>query len=231
MILTWLAAASAIADLACIAILGPDAPVRLITKPLPALFLAAMAFGRGGVPMRWFGAGLFLAAIGDETLLHSGTTSFLIGTLCFAAMHRCYIGAYVAIGAGAARFRVPVAIALATAVVATLIAIVPHAGSLGIAVGVYSFILATMVLFALNLVGRIDARAGLAIGGGALIFMVSDTLLAYVTFFPGFPLAGKTAELAIAGTYFAAQLLIASGVVRAIFKGSSTGCSWIDPRW
>jgi len=71
-----------------------------------------------------------------------------------------------------------------------------------------------MVLFALNLVGRIDARAGLAIGGGALIFMVSDTLLAYVKFYPGFPLAGKTAELAVVATYFAAQILIASGVVR-----------------
>jgi len=215
MLLTWLAAAAAIVDLACIAILGPDAPARLITKPLPVLFLAAMAFGRGGGTMRWLGAGLFVAAIGDETLLHSGTTPFLIGTLCFAVMHRCYIGAYMAIGAGAARFRLPVAIALATAVVATLIAIVPHAGSLGIAVGVYSFILAAMVLFALNLVGRIDARAGLAIGGGGLIFMVSDTLLAYVTFYPGFPLAGKTAELAIVGTYFAAQLLIVSGVARA----------------
>jgi uncharacterized membrane protein YhhN len=216
MLLTWFAAAAAILDLVCIAALGPDAPVRLITKPLPALFLAAMAFGRGGGTMRWLGAGLFLAAIGDETLLHAGTTPFLIGTLCFAAMHRCYIGAYMTIGAGAARFRLPIAIALATAVVATLVAIVPHAGSLGIAVGVYSFVLAAMVLFALNLVGRIDPRAGLSIGGGALIFMISDTLLAYVTFYPGFPLSGKVAELAIVGTYFAAQLLIASGVVRAL---------------
>jgi uncharacterized membrane protein YhhN len=222
MLLTWLAALAALVDLVCIAALGPEAPARLITKPLPALLLAAMAFGRGGGTMRWLGAGLFLAAIGDETLLHSGATPFLIGTLCFAAMHRCYIGAYLAIGAGAARFRLPVAIALATAVVATLIAIEPHAGSLGLAVGIYSFVLAAMVLFALNLVGRIDARAGLAVGAGALIFMVSDTLLAYVTFFPGFPLAGRAAELAIVATYFVAQLLIAGGVVRAgTFGGMS----------
>ena len=63
---------------------------------------------------------------------------------------------------------------------------------------------------------RIDTRAGLSIGGGALIFMISDTLLAYVSFYPGFPLSGKWAELAIVGTYFAAQLLIATGVVGAM---------------
>lgn len=74
MLLTWLAAVAALIDLVCIAVLGPDAPARLITKPLPALLLAAMAFGRGGGTMRWLGAGLFLAAIGDATLLHSGTT-------------------------------------------------------------------------------------------------------------------------------------------------------------
>jgi uncharacterized membrane protein YhhN len=215
MLLPWLAAAAAALDLTCVAVLGPDAPVRLVTKPLPTLILAAMAFGRGGPTLRLLGAGLFLAAIGDETLLHAGTTPFLIGTLCFAVMHRCYIGAYVAIGAGLARFRPVVAIALGLAVAGTLVAIVPHAGTLGLAVAIYSFVLATMVLFALNLLGRIDARIAWPIGAGALVFMASDTLLAYSTFYPGFPLTGKAAELVIVGTYFAAQLLIATGVAKA----------------
>jgi len=215
MILIWLSGAAALIDLLCIAVYGPDAPVRLITKPLPALLLAAMAFGRGGAAMRWLGAGLFVAAVGDATLLHSGTMPFLLGTLCFAVMHRCYIAAYMAVGAGLAALRPLVAVALAIAVTGTLAAILPHAGTLGIAVAIYSLVLATMVFFALNLVGRIDARAGWCIGVGALVFMASDTLLAYATFFPGFPLSGKGAELAIVGTYFVAQILIASGVARA----------------
>lgn len=215
MLLFWFAAAAAAIDLACVAALGPDAPVRLVTKPLPALILATMAFGTGGPTMRLLGAGLFLAAIGDETLLHGGTTPFLIGTLCFAGMHRFYIGAYVAIGAGLARIRPLVAVALALAVIGTLVAIVPHAGTLGLALGIYSFVLAAMVLFALNLAGRVDARIAWPIGAGALVFMASDTLLAYTKFYPGFPLTGRAAELAVIGTYFAAQLLIATGVAKA----------------
>jgi hypothetical protein len=45
--------------------------------------------------------------------------------------------------------------------------------------------------------------------------MASDTTLAFAKFSRGFPLAGITAELAIVGTYFIAQIAIATGAIDA----------------
>ncbi len=210
--LLWLAAVAAFVDLA-VAAFAPASPIRMLTKPLPAVVLAIAAWRSGSTTSRRLAAGLATAALGDELLLRDGANWFLAGMLCFAAMHACYIRAFLSIAR--ARLSTLVVIALVVAVAATLATITPHAGTFAIPLGTYSVLLAAMVYFAINTNLRIVAV-------GALIFMASDTLLAYAKFYPGFALRDHAAELCIIGTYFAAQILIAKGVI----EYSSRGRRW-----
>ncbi len=221
MLYTSAALLGALLDLVIVAFMGPQSAVRMLTKPLPAVILAVGAFRATSAANRRLAIGLLLAAVGDELLLHDDSTAFLIGMLCFAAMQGLYIAAYAALGAVRTALRIPIAIVLVAAVAGVVASIAPHAGTFAAPLAVYSLLLAAMVWFALRLYGNVDARAGWAIAIGALIFMASDMTLAFAKFYPGFPLAGKTAELAIVGSYFFAQILIATGV---------RGCTQISPR-
>jgi uncharacterized membrane protein YhhN len=72
-----------------------------------------------------------------------------------------------------------------------------------------------MAVCAVDAAGRVNARAAWLIAGGALVFMASDTTLAFAKFSRGFPLTGTAAELAIVGTYFIAQIAITTGTIEA----------------
>jgi uncharacterized membrane protein YhhN len=165
---------------------------------------------------RALAAGLVFAAGGDELLLHGDDTAFAAGMAAFVAMHLCYIGAFVKVGTGkglVARWPwlvVPYAFA-AVGMDATLWR---YAGRFALPVAIYSIALAAMACAALNAAGRVaNTRAAVLIAGGALVFMISDTLLAFAKFWPGFPLSGVPAELAILGSYYVAQVCIATGVL------------------
>jgi uncharacterized membrane protein YhhN len=214
-----LAALAAVADLACAAA-GWEG-LRTVTKPLPALILAAGALRAPHVP-RLMGAGLLAAAAGDELLLHPGDLPFALGMCAFAAMHLCYIAAFARLGNGPGFVkRHPwVLLAFAALVVGTNVVLAPQAGAFALPVAVYGALLGAMAVCALDAAGRVRARAARLIAGGALIFMASDTTLAFAKFWHGFPLAGTTAELVIVGSYFAAQIAIATGTAIAEVRTS-----------
>jgi uncharacterized membrane protein YhhN len=208
-----------------VATLGVSAPVRILTKPLVAVLLAVTAWQAKAPGPRRLSIGLLAAAAGDELLLSDESTRFLLGMVCFAVMHGWYIAAYLALSAGRIKPRPVVNAALTVAVVFIVLTIAPHAGNFAWPLVGYSIVLAVMVLFALDLVGNIDGSAAWPIALGALAFMLSDILLAFVKFYPRFPLSGTNAELAVVGTYFAAQIAIASGVVRSAQHGRNIGGS------
>ncbi|HTA38378.1 MAG TPA: lysoplasmalogenase [Candidatus Acidoferrales bacterium] len=212
--LAILAALAAIVDLIC-AGAGWDA-ARTVTKPLPALVLAYGAWRIPRVP-RFLAAGLVAAAIGDELLLHAGELTFMLGMCAFAAMHVCYIAAFARLGRGAGYVkRLPwLLLPFAALVVGTNVILGPQAGTFALPVAVYSALLGAMAVCAVDAAGRVNARAAWLVAGGALAFMASDTTLAFAKFSRGFPLTGTTAELAIVGTYFLAQIAIATGVIEA----------------
>ena len=67
--------------------------LRLVTKPLPALVLAAWVLQRNGrAPGRLVCAGLVVSALGD-LLLEMGR--FLPGLVAFLAAHVAYVAAFV----------------------------------------------------------------------------------------------------------------------------------------
>jgi uncharacterized membrane protein YhhN len=212
--LAGLAALAAVVDLMCAAAGWESA--RAITKPLPALVLAFGAWRVPRVP-RLLAAGLVAAAIGDELLLHSGELTFMLGMCAFAAMHVCYIAAFARLGRGPGFVkRLPwLLLPFAALVVGTNVILGPQAGTFALPVAVYSALLGAMAVCAVDAAGRVNARAAWLIAGGALAFMASDTTLAFAKFSRGFPLSGTAAELAIVGTYYIAQIAIATGTIEA----------------
>jgi uncharacterized membrane protein YhhN len=209
-----LAALAAIADLVCAAAGWEGA--RAVTKPLPAVVLAIAAWRAPGCP-RFLPAGLLAAALGDELLLHGGDLAFMLGMCAFSAMHVCYITTFARLGTGPGFVkRMPwLLLPFAALVVGTNVLLGPQAGTFALPVAVYSALLGAMAVCAVDAAGRINARAAWLLAGGALVFMASDTMLAFAKFSHGFPLTGTVAELAIVGSYFAAQIAITTGTIDA----------------
>jgi uncharacterized membrane protein YhhN len=192
------------------------APVRVVTKPLVAVILAFVMWRAGS---KTVAAGLLAAAFGDELLLNPGATFFMLGMLAFVAMHASYITAFWRAGIQRPNVR---SSAIGAIYVAALVGsdaiLVPGAGTFAAPLIAYGLFLVAMAYTAIDV-------AGLTAIGGA-IFMCSDTLLAYLKFWPGFPFAPQSTMLVVDATYFAAQILIVAGLLNRKRSGNvlrSTG--------
>jgi uncharacterized membrane protein YhhN len=213
----WAAAAFvllALADLTALAS-GHDA-WRAFTKP-PLMLLLAIAFalaarGRLDRSRTLVIAGLIFSAAGDTVLLRTGTTPLAVGMLCFACTHVCYLIAFVAVapGRGLVRRRPAVAIAYVLAWLGAIVVLWPHLGRLAFAVLAYSALETVMALAALDLIERIPRRNAALVAAGAVVFLFSDTTLAFVQF--DRELAPPFAALVVMLSYLVAQTMIAAGM-------------------
>jgi uncharacterized membrane protein YhhN len=187
--------------------------VRSFTKP-PLMLLLAAFVALSLRPLDRFAAlavvALLLAACGDTFLLGTTDGAFMAGLIAFLLAHLCYTGAFVMYGGGLGlvRQRPLVAAPYVAAWLGLNAVLWPHLGPMRAPVVVYSLVLTSMALAALDLVGRMPARSALLCASGALVFMLSDTLLAFGHFVPGAP----AAPFAVMATYVIAQTAIALGV-------------------
>ncbi len=175
---------------------------RSLRKTLPVALFALAAVADGAPVMLC--AALALSALGDLALSRPGQRAFLAGMIAFALAHLAYIA--LMIGAGAALPPPLPALALILAALSTEIWLAPRTGALRWPVRAYVAVIAAMGLMALGLPGGYaPARAA------ALLFMLSDALLALETFVIG---SGKGARAdglkawlsrAVWITYIAAQ--------------------------
>ena len=151
---------------------------------------------------------LFLSWVGDVSIGYS----FVMGLVAFLLAHVCYIALfYKAIAA------IPKAKPYAWAAWALLLAFIigllsqllPVAGELKVPVAVYAVVIGSML--ALSIAGHSHWPAGPAawIIGGAMLFVLSDSLLAWNKFHSSLPLGA----LFIMSTYIGAQYAIARGVL------------------
>ncbi len=141
---------------------------------------------------------------------------FVQGLVAFLAAHLCYIVAYrhhredestdAITGLHRVRLSFPVILAASGLVVVLF----PALGPLRIPVIIYATVLCTMVLVALFRYGRTGPVSFWMIFVGALLFMVSDSILAINKFLN--PVVG--ADALILSTYAAAQFLIVEGLIR-----------------
>ncbi|WP_460815370.1 lysoplasmalogenase [Nocardioides korecus] len=230
---------------------------RVITKPALMPTLAGsllLAPGAATSPVR---SSTLVAEVagwgGDVALLREGTGAFLTGAGSFAVGHAAYLS-----GFWRHRRREPLLdalgprVVLATAATTTpVIAVLAgrHDRVLALAVLAYAGALATMTSAALHLDRELPTRARVLVGAGAVLFLVSDTVLAWRTFAPPPalpPAPGPAAELTspatgvpapsprpdpwerlVMGTYTTAQLLIRLGAGAA---GTPSVVSTTDAR-
>ncbi len=184
-----------------------------VAKPLATLLIITVAFARPPVSPRyrtWIVAGLAFSLVGD-VLLMLPADLFVGGLLAFLAGHVCFIMAFLGDSRLGTR---PLAwlacLLLGGTNLALLWPSIPVA--LHPAVAVYALVLSGMGAQALARAwfhtGDALARPARCAGIGGLLFMLSDSLLAWNRFHGAVPLA----TLWVLGSYYAAVWFIARSV-------------------
>ena len=209
----WLVAA-AVAALAYFASL-PSAPLAwlAVLKPVPVLCLAAWCWPAPTRAGRLLCAGLVVCAAGDVLLVYPSL--FLAGVAVFLAAHLCYTAAFLA---RTRRLRLWRALPFLAWGGATYAFLAPVLGALLWPVGVYVLAICLMMWRAAACVGATGARREewWALGG-AVVFGLSDTVLALNRFYAPWP----DAPYVVMVLYWAGQAALARSTQAA--AGVSTG--------
>lgn len=185
------------------------ASFRLLSKPLLMPLLALFYLLSAG-DNTWVYIALLGAWVGDIALLRFSQKAFIAGLVSFLTGHIAMLCALY--GLIPAEANIPwlgiimVKISLATGAFWYL---KPHLGSLKPAVLTYCLVLASKGIVAIGLLQALDSDAGLMLAAGALIFMLSDLLLAINRFVH--PI--NKAHLWVMSTYTSAQALMVSGIL------------------
>ncbi len=217
--------------------------LRFFSKPLLMIVLLIFYFqsvaGNWNKVHKYLAASLAFSWLGDVALmfvprnpddtqvmgLPKNPNFFLVGLAGFLVAHMLYA---IAFGRVSDKTQPPVlkrkfwvAAPLAIYMLVLLYYLVPAIGGneltkpfLGPVI-IYSAAIATMVTFALNRYARVNDTSFVLVFGGALLFMLSDSIIAVSKFIYPFPTAG----IFIMVLYIVAQYLIAKGALQQ-FKAS-----------
>lgn len=216
--LRWiLAAISLIGGIAYLPFTSGDAsPFRTALKtlviailvPLPLTYLGGSA---PLVKVAALTAALALSALGDFFLaLKDERRFFVLGLGSFLLGHIAYIIAfapYVAAPATSALIAIAITLAAATAMIVWLS---PNLGKLRLPVIAYFAVIMTMVATSLSIDG-----APWILPAGAILFAISDSLIAVRKFKTPFPYIHQAVWI----TYVAAQYMIVAGLLSVILPG------------
>lgn len=144
----------------------------------------------------------------DAVYFVPGLASFLLAHLFYIFAYRQHRNNEVASalqGIQRTRFAFPIILAVS----GLIVILYPRLGSLRIPVIIYSLVIVVMVLSALFRYGRTSSQSFRMVFGGAMLFMISDALLAINKFLQPLP----HAALLIMITYIIAQFMIIKGLV------------------
>ncbi|MEM1322273.1 MAG: lysoplasmalogenase [Bacteroidota bacterium] len=176
-------------------------PGDFALKASPILLLALTAWRTlTGSSQRWLTLALILSACGDISLSFSGETYFLAGLSCFLLAHLCYIITIRRHSRWQKRHW-PIALLLIGLTSVMVALLIPKLGPLLLPVLIYILVILTMALTATGWQGQ---HRNLLLGG-AIIFMLSDSMIAINRFV--LPLSW--AKHFIMLTYYLGQLLLA----------------------
>ena len=196
--------------------------LRYFTRPLlmPVL-IAFYALGAGKLVRRdwfviaalvfsWFGDLALMIAAGNKILFLTGLVSFLIA-------HLFYINAYILVrdrsGVMILRDKSWLPIPIFVFLGAMLSQVLPAVNSdMWVPITVYSLVIGTMSIFALNRYKRVSDSSFWLVFIGALTFMLSDSLIAINTFLCHGSL--YMSGVWIMTTYIAGQYMIARGMLQ-----------------
>ncbi|KAA3598664.1 lysoplasmalogenase [Stenotrophomonas maltophilia] len=188
-----------------------------LAKPATTLLIAAIAW-RVRDPAQPFYrravlAGMLLSCVGDIALMLP-MDAFAPGLIAFLLAHLCYIAAFRG-GLGAGRGLLAATLLLGASAALNVMGLWPYLPApMRIPVLAYVVVLASMAVLALARQWRrphtdaMEASSARWAASGALLFVASDSLLAWDRFAGGLPLA----SLLVLSTYYGAQYAIARSV-------------------
>jgi uncharacterized membrane protein YhhN len=178
-------------------------PIALLAV-LPLTYLGVVGAYTGGILV--LALALALSALGDFFLALKDKY-FIPGLVSFLAAHVAYLAAFLP------RAQMPEGAALAAIALATLAAgafvvkLAPRLGRLRIPVFAYFAVIMAMVAAALSI-----REASWMLGAGAVVFALSDSLIAVRKFWTPFPAINEAVWL----TYIAAQFMIAAALLALV---------------
>jgi uncharacterized membrane protein YhhN len=143
---------------------------------------------------------------------------FLIGLISFLITHLLYVFAFIQVRDRSVpailRQRIWLLIPLLAYLIGLISLVFPALDAdMRIPVAIYTSVIGTMVVFALNRFRRVSDRSFALVFGGAILFMISDSCIAVNKFLchGTMPLAGFW----IMGLYMAGQYLIVQGMLKS----------------
>jgi uncharacterized membrane protein YhhN len=186
----------------------------LIVVSIAAYFLSQTPYSSTSLK-KWILFALFFSWVGDILLMFQVANQlfFLLGLSSFLLAHIFYIIFFQTIRARE-KIRPKVWLLLIVLVYYTpLISFLsPHLGDMKMPVIIYGAVISLMLSLAMDMLFIQDKRAGRLMMAGALLFVLSDSVLAINQFYQSFPLAGVIIML----TYGLAQFFIIEGAIKYI---------------
>lgn len=191
-----------------------DGSYRLVSKPLIVaglfLFFARNAV-RGGM-LRWILPALLFSWLGDVLLLFETTNPlyFILGLSAFLLAHIFYCFFFLGLWKKEGlRLHLPLAAGIVVYYAGLLLLLWPTLGALKAPVAVYGATISLMLLLALHCGTMRRRNVGFSLLLGALLFVISDSLLALNRFYAPLPFAG----VLIMFTYGLAQWQLVKGAL------------------
>ncbi len=211
-----------------VAIAADQPQIRLVSKPLLILvlfrfFAASKIYASHQLYKLILGALLFSWA-GDVLLLleNNDPKFFMYGLAAFLLAHVFYILFFARVRS-LEKIRFNPLTLLAFAYYAALVIVLdPYLGDLRWPVRVYGLVITLMLITALQMPRITRRKAGVQMLAGALLFVVSDSLLAFNKFYHSFTASGILVML----TYGLAQVLIIRGA--AVYLDRSRAAKLAD---
>ncbi|MGF1638609.1 MAG: lysoplasmalogenase [Cyclobacteriaceae bacterium] len=157
---------------------------------------------------------LLFAWLGDIALLFGSDLFFIAGLTAFLLAHVCYIFVFYKL-----RYRSAIQVSMVPVVARTMLIVFsggalytllyPSLGQLSLPVGIYVVVILGMVAMAIWRRGRTGENSYFLIYAGALLFIISDAIIAITRFSSEFEFAG----VVVMSTYILAQFLIVKGII------------------
>ncbi len=158
----------------------------------------------------WFGDLALMIAAGSKVLFLTGLVSFLIAHLFYINAYRLVRDRSAVMILGAKPWlAIPILVFLVAMLSLVLPAVTPDMWA---PITVYTLVIGTMSIFALNRYKRVSDNSFWLVFIGALTFMLSDSLIAINTFLYHGSL--YMSGVWIMSTYIAGQYMIAKGMLR-----------------
>jgi uncharacterized membrane protein YhhN len=181
-------------------------PGHPLVKAVPILLLAAVVLSRAkrSRPKLLFGIGLLFAAGGDIVLATRIPLYFVTGLGLFFVAHIFYATSFYRrprVGFCKRKLRLGLVLCV---VVTVAVLVLPRAGTLLVPVAAYMLAISTMGVLA-----AVQREDGCMLYAGAVLFIVSDSIIAVNKLVAPVPHAG----MLIMCTYYLAQVLLARGIL------------------